>query len=43
MEWIRQQAKEFPRMESAMWGKLIRLWEKKIAYDELYGGDNEDG
>lgn len=42
VEWIRQQAKEFPRMESAMWGKLIRLWEKKIAYDELYGGDNED-
>jgi hypothetical protein len=42
VEWIRQQAEEFPGMESAMWGKLIRLWKKKIACEELYGGDNED-
>lgn len=41
VEWIRQQAEEFPGMESAMWGKLIRLWKKKIACEELYGGDNE--
>ena len=42
VDWIRQQAEEFPGMESAMWGKLIRLWKKKIACEELYGGDNED-
>lgn len=37
VEWIRQQAEEFPGMESAMWGKLLRLWEEKKTYDELYG------
>ena len=37
VEWIRQQAEEFPGMESAMWGKLLRLWEEKKIYNELYG------
>lgn len=32
IEWIRQQAKSYPGMESAMWDKLIRIWE---------GGQNE--
>ena len=27
IEWIRQQAENYPGMESAMWNKLIRLWE----------------
>lgn len=36
VDWIRQQAEEFPGMESAMWDKLLRLWEEKI-YNELYG------
>lgn len=37
VDWIRQQAEEFPGMESAMWGKLLRLWEEKKIYNELYG------
>ena len=37
VDWIRQQAEEFPGMESAMWSKLLRLWEEKKTYDELYG------
>lgn len=32
IEWIRQQADIYPGMESAMWDKLIRIWE---------GGQNE--
>lgn len=32
IEWIRQQAVSYPGMESAMWDKLIRIWE---------GGQNE--
>lgn len=40
VEWIRQQAEEFPGMESAMWGKLIRLWKKKIDCEELYISSN---
>ena len=36
VEWIRQQAEEFPGMESAMWNKLLRLWEKKNDYEDLY-------
>lgn len=32
IEWIRQQAASYPGMESAMWDKLIRIWE---------GGQNE--
>jgi len=27
IEWIRQQAAGYPGMESAMWDKLIRIWE----------------
>lgn len=27
IEWIRQQAAGYPGMESAMWDKLIRVWE----------------
>ena len=27
IEWIQQQADIYPGMESAMWDKLIRLWE----------------
>lgn len=37
VDWIRQQAEEFPGMESAMWGKLLSLWEEKKIYNELYG------
>lgn len=29
IEWIRQQAAGYPGMESAMWDKLIRLWEER--------------
>lgn len=36
VEWIRKQAEEFPGMESAMWNKLLRLWEKKNEYEDLY-------
>lgn len=38
-EWIREQAQEYPGMESAMWDKLLRLWEKEKAQRELYGGE----
>lgn len=41
IEWIRQQAEEFPGMESAMWEKLIRLWEKAQISEELYGGKDK--
>ena len=36
VEWIRKQTEEFPGMESAMWNKLLRLWEKKNDYEDLY-------
>lgn len=29
IEWIRQQAAGYPGMESAMWDKLIRIWEDR--------------
>lgn len=38
-EWIREQAQEYPGMESAMWDKLLRLWEKEKTKRELYGGE----
>lgn len=40
-EWIREQAQEYPGMESAMWDKLLRLWEKEKTKRELYGGDEQ--
>ena len=39
IDWIRQQADLYPGMESAMWNKLLRLWEKEKTKRELYGGD----
>ena len=40
-DWIREQAQEYPGMESAMWDKLLRLWEKEKTQRELYGGDEQ--
>lgn len=39
LDWIRQQAEQYPGMESAMWGKLLRMWEKEKTKMELYGGE----
>ena len=39
VKWIKEQAKEYPGMESAMWAKLLRLWEKEEVEQELYGGE----
>lgn len=39
VDWIREQTQEYPGMESAMWGKLLRLWEKEKTQRELYGGE----
>lgn len=39
VDWIRTQLEEYPGMESAMWGKLLRLWEKEKTQRELYGGE----
>ena len=41
LEWIRQQAEQYPGMESAMWSKLLRPWEKEKTKRELYGGDEQ--
>lgn len=41
IDWIRQQADQYPGMESAMWNKLLRLWEKEKTKRELYGDDEE--
>lgn len=38
-DWIREQAQDHPGMESAMWNKLLRLWDKEKTQRELYGGD----
>ena len=39
VDWIREQTQEYPGMESAMWNKLLRLWEKEKKQRELYGGE----
>lgn len=39
VDWIREQAQEYPGMESAMWDKLLRLWEKEKTQRALYGGE----
>lgn len=39
VDWIRTQLEEYPGMESAMWDKLMRLWEKEKTKMELYGGE----
>lgn len=39
IDWIRQQADQYPGMESAMWNKLLRLWEKEKTKREIDGGD----
>ena len=39
MDWILQQAEQYPGMESAMWDKLLRMWEKEKTKMELYGGE----
>ena len=39
VEWILRQAEQYPGMESAMWNKLLRLWEKEKTQRELYGGE----
>lgn len=41
VDWIRQQADQYPGMESAMWNKLLRIWEKEKTKRELYGGDEQ--
>lgn len=38
-DWIRKQAEDYPGMESAMWDKLLRLWEKEKTQRELFGGE----
>lgn len=39
LENNKPQLEEYPGMESAMWGKLLRLWEKEKTKRELYGGE----
>lgn len=39
VKWIKEQAEEYPGMESTMWAKLLRLWEKEEIEQELYGGE----
>lgn len=37
VEWIQRQRDMYPGMESAMWEKLLILWEKERTSEQLYG------
>lgn len=37
VEWIQRQRDMYPGMESAMWQKLLMLWEKERTSEQLYG------
>lgn len=37
VDWIKQLCMSFPGMESAMWNKLMLLWEKEKICEQMYG------
>ena len=41
VDWIKEQCEQYPGMESAMWNKLLRLWEKEKTKRILYGESDE--